>query len=127
MTLAPALLDYTFHAPHVHEFVLHTLQPATLDAFFAQLGQIVENTPPDETIRLLLHTSQISFVQYAVSHRRTMKEKYPHFHRPRIAIVYPQSLQIHFLNMVARAMTHSATLRMFHTHQVAEALAWVAQ
>jgi hypothetical protein len=127
MTSAPALLDYTFHESHVHEFVLHNIQPATLDAFFAKLGQIVESTSPGETVRLLIHTSQISFVQYAASHRKTLKQKYPHFHRPRIAIVYPRSLQIHFLNMVARAMTHSATLRMFHTDQVAEALEWVAQ
>jgi hypothetical protein len=126
MTSPILAFNYTFHAPNVHELVLRDSQPATLDAFFAQLDLVMGALPQGEVLRLVLHTTHVNSVQYMMPYRRALKQKYPHIQRPRIAIVYPQSLQVYLINIVARAMTNSASVRMFHPHQTAEALAWAA-
>ena len=120
-------VSYTHHDSNIHEIILHNVQHSTLDAFFLRLETIYDAASPHDLVRILVHTSQIGSIQYTAARNRELKKKYPHKHISRLAIIYPRTLSSSLLNIAARALTRSSSIRMFYKDQVAEARTWLAQ
>ena len=125
--MTPTGISYTLYEPNIHDIVFHDVKYTTLDLFYVKMEDLLRITPPREPVRLMLHTSQMPSIQYMTSRSRLLKQKYPNVQKARVAIMYPQALQIYLLNMAAHALTHSSPVKLFHKDQTDQARAWLSE
>jgi hypothetical protein len=120
-------LVYTQLPLSIHQFVLHDVQPTTLKEFTDHLKTILENTPPDGTMRLMISIPTVPPIQQIISHVREMKETHSQRPTTRVAVIYSPSLQLFLLNMVVRAVVRISSVQFFPRNDEKQALEWVAR
>ena len=120
-------LSYARLETNIHEITLHDVQFSTVDLFFDRLDHIMNITPSDQIMRMLIHASQVPSMQYLIGHNRSLMAKHPQRLKSRIAIVHTHSAQLSVLNMVGRALTRSSSLRLFRNDEVIAAMTWLQQ
>src|SRR5687768_18582829 len=102
-TIVSTGFTVSFHE-NVYEVTFQDMKSSTIDQYFAYLETIFDTTPSDQTICILLHSSQLPSFQNIKMRDQALRAKYARVPFMRLAVIYQDKGHLYFVNLMLRVI-----------------------
>lgn len=120
---------YVLHDNGIHEFVFFEASRKALDEWGAYLRPLFEQTPPHETLAMLIDITQSGMqpMRYAFQQAKTLQEEIINMPETRYAFLADQTVMTSLINTFYNLLRLKGAIQYFTPDQRATAIRWLLQ